>query len=225
MKKPNVRHSSAEDRWGSPREAVDIAKVVLDPHGDEGGILVDPFSEAEFNKLVGAHRFFTGEKGSDGYKERWVDHVDAPRADWILSEMPTGVVVRAGTPDLGATAFVNAPGDITGENIKRAWKLLDRYHTLGWIDSAVWVGFNLNQWQTLQSASDRHPLHSSFLGCRCVPDHRLGFIKHSESKSDGAGDQPSHPCFFMLLPSHEPLHAAMQVSKFRSAAGALGAVF
>lgn len=208
-KTTNIRHSSEEARWGSPVEPVEIAKAVL------GRISVDPFSELRFNELIGAERILTGEKGLDGFHDRWIDVEDCPRADWLLADFPQPEVVE------DFTALVNPPGSDDGDNVKRAWRLLDAYHRLGWFGGgAIWVAFNLNQFQTLQGISPRSPLSQDFI--RCIPDHRLAFIPH---KKTDEREQPSHPSFFVLLPSSNEIAAAEQRRLFESMASKLGEVF
>ena len=120
-----------------------------------------------------------------------------------------------------ATAIVNPPGSDDGLNVKMAWMLLDNYHRLGWFGGgAIWVAFNMNQLQTLQGESERSPLHDDFL--RCVPSSRLPFVPHRETDER---EQPSHPCFFLLMPAHDEIVAAEQVRLFTSIASALGEVF
>jgi hypothetical protein len=202
---------------------VTIARESLQPFG--GSIYLDPFSEPEFNECVGAKRILTGEPGLDGFRDRWVnadsDFDPCPRADHLLAGYPVAGY-NADRAALARSALVNPPGDDTGDNVKKAWRLLDRYHELGWIDSAVWVAFNLNQLQTLQGISVRSPLCDEFV--RAIPDTRLAFASHS-SRPAGSDDAPSHPCFFLLMPSHAPHLATHQVQTFGRLASELGEVF
>lgn len=220
----NVRHSSEQPKWGTSPEVIRVAQATLGVARMMRGldhvaaIYVDPFSEIEFNQHVGAHRILTGQKGLDGYRDRWLEDT-GPRADQVLA----GMASAASEDAIGAcyTAMVNPPGDDSGENVKRAWHLLDEYHRLRWIDTAVWVAFNLNQMQTLQRCgSERHPLHGDFV--RCVPARRLPFVSHSSRVTED--DAPSHPMFFVLLPSHDERIAAEQMRIFDAMASGLGAV-
>lgn len=229
----NIRHSSSQPKWGTPSEVIDIGRAVLTCAGLPDVITVDPFSEPEFNAHVKANHILTGEKGSDGYRDRWLPIDACPRADHILAGL-VNPKSWDGTRN-ARTAIVNPPGSDDGESVKRAWFLLDRYHALGWLGGgALWVAFNLNQLQTLQRATSAvvrragdampsHPLSPEYEGLRCIPDHRLSFTRHSSNK-DG-DDAPSHPCFFVLLPSHDATIAAEQRRLFESMASDLGAVF
>lgn len=230
----NIRHSSGSPQWGTPFEVITIASQVLGVsqlmRDVEVGLTVDPFSEPEFNRHVGARRILTGEAGLDGYRDRWLVDDDCPRADAILADYPV-----QHTPATASTAIVNPPGDESGENTKRAWKLLVNYWTLGWLDSAMWVAFNLNQFQTLQRVTSYSPLSDNFMYLRCVPSRRLDFTRHSSApttkidkktgKEVAVDDAPSHPMFFMLLGSHEPAIKAEQLRLFDSMASKLGEVF
>jgi hypothetical protein len=219
----NVRHSSESPKWGTAPEVIDIALKTF------GYISVDPFSEPEFNAHVGAERILTGEKGLNGFKDRWLAIDECPRADWLLTGIaaPPCAVAMTVLP----TALVNPPGDDQGLNTKRAWFVLNALHRLGWLaGGAIWVGFSLNQLQTLQLKDDvtgwkrdgfRSPLHPDFV--RCIPDHRLGYTAHSTSKA--LDDAPSHPSFFVLLPSTNQALADVQRRVFAKHAGALGEVF
>jgi len=208
----NVRHSSENPRWGSPEVIVEIGRKVL------GRYTVDPFTELRFNQIVKAERILTGSPGLDGFHEPWI--LGAPRADHVLARFPS--VVPAPNIQMN-TALVNPPGDDSGENVKRAWELLDTYHHLGWLGGgALWVGFNLNQLQTVQGVSARTPLSADFLGCRCIPGRRHAFTP-AEITDERA--QPSHPCWFVLLPSRDDDVAKRQIAEFTRLSRALGDVF
>lgn len=222
--KKNIRHTSDSPKWGTSPEAIEVIHHVL------GYVSVDPFSEPEFNQHMRADRILTGEKGLDGFADRWLDLEEAPRADWLLTGMSRKTAEGVGFTLL-PTAVVNPPGDDQGINAKRAWYLLNAYHALGWFPGgAIWVGFTLNQFQTLQLKNDvtgfkregfRSPLHADFK--RCIPDHRLAYTPHSTSIVED--DAPSHPSFLVLLPSTIPMVADRQVALFREHAGKLGEVF
>jgi hypothetical protein len=270
----DVRHSTGSPRWGSPERVIEIARAVLTvPSLGVVQIYVDPFSDAEFNERVGAHIYHDGSPGRDGYRDRWLDDDASPRADHLLAGF------RGAAPNSNRyTALVNPPNETpdldAGEATKRAWIILERYHRLGWLGGgAVWIGFNLNQLQTLQIQSPgataalgevRSPLHADFM--RCVPDRRLAFERHSsnvraptylETKkiarrlgvspmiverwinvdprgcpdnfravvAEETGDSPSHPMFFVLIPSPNEVVAAEQTALFESMACTLGEVW
>lgn len=231
----NIRHSSSQPKWGTPLEVIEVVHAVLAPYdGAATAVTVDPYSEDEYNAHMLATFILDGTKGRDGYRDRWLPIEQCPRADHILAGYPVAAAHDGQRPHM-ATAAVNPPGSDDGSSVKNAWVLLDAYHRLGWLGGgAVWIAFNLNQLQTLQGISPRHPLSPEFEGLRCVPDHRLPFTRHSSMpthKPDKKGklveidDAPSHPCFFVLLPSHSEVLAAEQRRIFEECAGKLGAVF
>lgn len=231
----NVRHSTGSPKWGSPTQVIAIARRVLSVAkamgigGDQahaGAVDVDPFSDEEFNRRVGADRFLDGTPGRDGYRDRWLLDDECPRADQLLA----GLAKEPRSPTTW-TAFVNPPNETdsldAGEATKRAWRILEGYHRLGWLGGGgIWVAFNLNQLQTLQLGGRvRSPLYGGLL--RCVPDRRLGFTRHSSDvqRDKETIDQPSHPMLFVLLPSTNPVVAAEQARLFDSMGSELGEVF
>lgn len=230
----NIRHSSEQLRWGTNPAVIEIATAVIKPFRmSEPAIDVDPFSEPEFNEYVRAARILTGAKGLDGFRDRWIDHELFPRADHVLA----GFASANQSPPVGFGPYgvlANPPGDDLGDNVKNAWRILVHLWRLRWIESAVWVGFNLNQLQTLQIQGTLSPLDEEFTFRRCIPRRRLDFVAHSSrpaTRIDKHGkevendDQPSHPSFFMLLPSRDPVVGAEQLRLFDSMSSELGAVF
>lgn len=219
----NIRHSAGTPEWSTADEIIAIARDVL------GEIHFDPFSASEWNERVRAKRFgsLPGRGGDviDATKSSWFPHT--PRADFITAGILPSDILRA--PDFVRSerynAFMNPPGDDTGELVKRAYSLLEWHHRMEWIESAFYVGFSLNQLQTLQNISPlygvkgRTPLGGSGF-IRCIPRIRTAFVGH-----EGEGEQPSHPSFFMLMPSRFPSVRAEQVNRFMTLASELGDVF
>src|SRR5688572_28299262 len=135
----NVRHSTESPKWGTAPEIIHIAHRTL------GYVTVDPFSEPEFNAHVGAERILTGEKGFDGFKDRWLDVESCPRADWLTTGIAGAGQFCNVTLTVLPTVLVNPPSDddggTRGINVKRAWFILNQYHRLGWFPGgAIWVG-------------------------------------------------------------------------------------
>lgn len=240
----NIRHSSETPKWGTNPAIIEIAHACLCHALHQKNIYVDPYSEDEFNQHVQASRILTGELGRDGYVDRWLDLDASPRADHLLSGLyrpvaPIGQHVDANGTMIKPTAMVNAPGDPSGENIKNAYALLELYWRLGWLPGgAIWVGFTLNQLQTLQNAlvddngSFRSPLSSRFV--RCIPSRRVPYTAHSSTSATKINkkgveverdDAPSHPSWFMLMPAYDAMLAAEQFRLFDSMASRLGEVF
>jgi hypothetical protein len=223
----NVRHSNASSEWGSPDAFVRIARATL------GEIDVDPFTSTYWNTAgeatIDAKRIGTVDGPVDGFSDRWLDEAEAPRADWILGDvMICERAVRGNT-----TAFVNPPSDdgeptVRGMTaVKRAWQIAETYHRLGWLDGgAIWVGFNLNQLQTLQFNTDgdrriRSPLHADFL--RVVPRRRVPYRPHPSRASKVQA--PSHPSFLLLMPSLYTVESKRQLRTFTDLGAELGDVF
>jgi len=216
-KKPDIRHSAATHDWGSARVQIDIARAVL------GYITVDPFTSAKWNTVIGARRIITA--AEDGFVTPWIGGGPAPGVDLGDDD---GVAMRklAAMGGLaGATAFVNAPGDRSGENIKNAWRALELYHRrVFFAGGAVWIGFSMNQLQTLQdldaSANGyRSPLCSDFL--RCVPESRIPY----QSEPGVDGEQPSHPSWMLLLPAIERRTRERQERAWTALCARLGEVW
>jgi len=218
-----TEHSSKTNNWGSPRTSIDIGRAVL------GHITVDPFTNELWNQVIGAQRIFTA--AQNGYRTPWFDGAPAPGVD-------DDVFVEGENDN---TAWVNGPGDRTGRNIQLAWVAIETYHRLGWLGGGgIWVGFNLNQFQTCQRIPleveqegkrnkkstvrffehVRPPTHRSFL--RCVPSSRWPY-----QKAPGVdGDQPPRPSWFALLPATNPrIDGDRQRDAFRALCERIGEVF
>ena len=253
MSSPAALHSMGTPKWGTNPLIIDIAHATLCHATNQKHIYVDPYSEDEFNEHVAAYRILTGVKGRDGFVDRWLELDICPRADHLLTGLwrpvaPSGLQVSpalcrwfvsddASSIGVKPTAFVNAPGDPSGDNIKNAYSLLELYWRLGWLPGgAFWVGFTLNQLQTLQNARTegefQSPLSSRFM--RCIPSRRIPYTAHSstpEIKINKKGveverdDAPSHPSWFMLMPAYDQVIAAEQIRLFDSMASQLGEVF
>lgn len=144
-----------------------------------GGVIdLDPCTSELFNTVIRAKKIFTRE-----------NNALAPGRIWL------------------GNAIVNAPGEGHGSLVKRFWEKLIEQYRLGNITAAIWIGFNINQLQTLQRARvDAHPLHFPM----CVPtgrmefsttskDHQVQLFGEPERELIPATD-PGHPNFIALLP-------------------------
>lgn len=60
----NARHSKATPRWGTPGKYVEMARTALG-----GRIELDPMSEPEFNRTIGAERIYTEQ--DDCFSQSW----------------------------------------------------------------------------------------------------------------------------------------------------------
>ena len=95
--KPHVSHNSGENEWYTPKEYIDIARMVM------GAIDCDPASSDIANKTVGAEIYFTAE--NNGLEQKWVGNVwmNPPYAqpliqqfaDKLISEIDNGNVEQA----------------------------------------------------------------------------------------------------------------------------------
>ncbi len=144
-----------------------------------GGVIdLDPFSSELFNEAVQARNIYT-------LKD---DALSIP-------------IWHPGT------AIVNPPGDKSGELVKRCWEKLIEQYLMGQISSAVWVGFNISQLQTLQLAKvEANPMHFPF----CVPSSRWCFRETTSDHQPSLfgepdrtlveGTQPTRTNFACLLP-------------------------
>jgi hypothetical protein len=189
-----AQHSSATANWGTPVVGVELARAVL------GRIDLDPCSNAYWNeRTVKARRFYTGAPGSDGLVEPW--SID-------------------GVP---GTAFVNPPGDKTGELVRSFWNRLVREWASGEVTAAIWIGFSLEQLVSLQKGTRCTPMDRGFH--ITIPSSRWAFLQQTEEGGRGVlassqlslladpvvpsldapepGESPSHGNFVTFLPPSE----------------------
>ena len=143
-----AQHSNESVRWGTPAEWIEREREVFD-----GPIHFDPCSEAEFNAVVGAQRYFSlEERGEDGLKLQWfvpgfVDYV----------------------PDV-LNVHINPPGGL----IREFWR-----KTLAEpaVRQCMWTGFAMNQLNLLADEIV-HPTDFSIVYLR----KRIPFVPHSSSR-------------------------------------------
>jgi hypothetical protein len=203
-------HSSNTEDYGTGRDILDIGRAVL------GWFTVDPFSSEKWNTVIEARRIITA--AEDGFITPWFRGAPAPLQ--VLSRPD-----RVG--DNTHTAIVNAPGGLGGKNVKNAWWALSTYWDEGWIaGGAMWVGFTLNHMQTCQgpAVGERRcpsPFDPRFAGFRCVPEKRLPY----QVAPGVPAEEPTHPSWFMLLPSTSQEIANRQLRAFAALAERLGGVF
>jgi hypothetical protein len=170
-----AQHLSASPEWGTDLRSIRLAREVL------GRFDVDPTSSPHWNRAVGAERIITAKQ--DCRKTSWVPGGPIPSA-------LTAKRSNAKRPKR-YTAIVNPPGTRDGELVAFCWRTLTAYHELGWITSAVWVGFSVEQLGRLQRVgAPSHPLeHVTLIPCR-----RLHYrARH------GVAMQPTHLSFLTLI--------------------------
>lgn len=166
----SAQHSAETVRHGTPPEVVDLAYRAL------GAIDLDPTSDHTLNAWVGAHRYLTAEQ-------------DATRMPWFAGgPAPLRVLTAAPPSHTPETALCNPPGGL----IKELWYSLCSYWARGWISSAVWVGFSVEQLTYLQrTRAAHHPLQLP----TCFPRRRLAY----RTPSGEIAASPPHASYLTLL--------------------------
>ncbi len=171
----NGQHSCKTPEHGTPPRFIAFARAVI------GSFDLDPASSAQWNRVVGAERFF--DKRTNGLKTPWV--AGAPAPDKLVAQRRIACPRRF-------TVFENPPGDPKGALVAAFWRATAGYHDLGYVSSAIWIGFSLEQLARLQRVgAASHPLEHTTL----VPDRRGRYAK----KPGVAGKSPTHASFITLL--------------------------
>lgn len=116
----NIQHSSRSDSWRTPPNVIQLVRDTL------GRIDLDPASDLEANKYVGARMF--------------------------LSEQDNGLT----TPwPSDCMVFLNPPGGKIGNKSKTAlfWEKLMQYRDAGHLKHAVFLAFSIEALQSTQNKS------------------------------------------------------------------------
>lgn len=190
---PNVQHSAVTADWGTPRAVVELARSAL------GAIDLDPATSAYWSFHTVRPTIYFDEH-SDGLKQPWRGRV-----------------------------LINPPGTIAGQRAafergsvpRKFWEKLISHYIAGDVDSAVWVGFSMEQLVLLQG-SPMHPLQFVTL----IPCERLSFLMRGAGNGPPVeGSSPTHGNFLTLLPSRcDRDVAARQVRTFLEISQRLGGV-
>lgn len=174
----NAQHSAATSEHGTNPAIIALARATL------GTIDFDPATTPEWNELVGAKRI--GTKETNSLTTAWWYGAPDPSS---LRLMPHAAPEN---PSWRFRVFLNPPGDKRGELVARFWHTLENYYAWGWVTSAVWVGFSLEQLSRLQRVGARsHPLEHMTI----IPRDRQGY-RDTPTHVD---DQPTHASYISLL--------------------------
>ncbi len=172
-----AQHSAETVRHGTPPAVVNLAYRAL------GTIDLDPTSDHLLNEWVGAYRYLTAEQ-------------DATRTPWFPgAPTPLRVLTDAPTSHEPQTALCNPPGGL----IKELWYSLCSYWARGWISSALWVGFSVEQLTYLQKT--RAPTHPLKLAT-CFPTKRLAY----RTPFGDIAESPPHASYLTLLTRDPAVH-------------------
>jgi hypothetical protein len=181
----NVQHSSASSEHYTPPEIVEAARALM------GGIDLDPFSCAAANRVVKALSYYT----TDGYTASYTGR--------------TFVNPPGGKLNPHTFERVKGPG-MSGAAL--AWRKLWLEWTVGHIEQAVFVCFNL---EVLRHTQNLPGITPCLAYPTCFLSDRLKFWNESTPIGTGA---PSHPNAVVWLPPKP----AMNVTLFRELFGPLG---
>jgi len=190
-------HASGTSDWGTPPSVVGVARRVL------GGVDLDAASSAYWHRHSGvqARGFFSAEDSALDESASWRERGQSRRP----------------------RVFLNPPGDKRGELVKAFWRRLCAEWLAERIDSAVWVGFSLEQLVSLQMHDQRTPtpLESQF--GLAVPSSRLRFLRPDPAGGDpSAAAAPTHGNYIVHLPSHAASRRAVQRERWHRECSQLG---
>lgn len=128
------------------------------------------------------------------------------KADAFLSKGNNGLMQK-----WTGRLFVNPPSGERGGLVKAFWDKLMRDYINNYVQEAIWVGFSIDQLQTLQNTSHGGPLQFPI----CIPRQRIQFVKSMEQPAqqglfgDGPidatpvlGESPTKPNFICYLPRY-----------------------
>lgn len=147
-----------------------------------GGIDLDPFSSSYWNHHIVKARSICDGVTRDGFAEPWWGRV-----------------------------FINHPGVPRSGNTRRSWAKLVSAWTRGEVETALWVGFRLDQLAELQSEAV-HPLQMFNL----IPRERVCYMIRNGSGPPIRSKDPTHSSYFTLLPTRASVsQARTQLEKFR----------
>lgn len=173
-----ARHSMDSPEWYTPKPFIEAAREVM------GAIDLDPASHEEANLIVKAARFYTAEDNGLGLPWR-------------------------------GRIFVNPPGgkDANKQSlVPQFWRHLLKEQMTANAEhqrfEAIWIGYSLEQLQTLQSLrAFKSPIQFPI----CIPRQRIAFVENEakkearisklilEGKTPNQKSQPSHANYISYI--------------------------
>lgn len=202
----NAKHRASSAEWYTPPKYVEAARTVM------GGIELDPFSCRLANEMI---------VRADRYMDK---DYDSLRGD-VCWQAETAIINPPGTCMVytasGVKRFPRCGGLSPRGNLRTvcgcrlvtlAWEKLVASARAGTLGQAIWIGFSIEQLQTLQnSVADRSPLDFPF----CVPRKRIHFVTiDPATRAISKGGSPTHSNFVCGLGVNE--------NKFREVFGVFG---
>jgi hypothetical protein len=120
-----------------------------------------------------AHQVFGGPPELDPMSDHVANQV--VQAQTIFTKEMDGLAQRW----IARSVFINPAGGTVGA----AWnKLIQAFHTHLAIREAIWVGFSLEQLQTLQNQSTSGLTPMNF--AMCVPQNRIAFVENAAKREE-----------------------------------------
>lgn len=166
MTTPAELHADERQDWMTASWVIEAAILLM------GDIDLDPATSQDANARIGASYIFTEE--DNGLEWSW--YIPDDSGDPSIETMPSRVLL-------------NAPGRM----VSIFWGKLIHEYTIGNVEQAFWVGFNMDQLRGLCGDDHlRHPLEFYWM----IPRKRIRFV----STVGGKKDRPSHPNYLVWIP-------------------------
>lgn len=185
------RHLAKTSEYGSVLWMADGARHIM------GAIDLDPASSPIWNRTIRATRILTRRD-------------NALRAAWA-AEHDRGRVFSS------VRVFLNPPGDPTGSLVPRFWRRLIDEWTSGVVECAVWIGFSIEQFRTLQGAAAVHPLELPMM----IPAKRVPY-NVIERDRIVPSKHPSHATYLTFLPPRSRVAARPMLARWCDEFGSRG---
>jgi len=187
-----ARHSAASMEHYTPTEINEAARRLM------GAIDLDPASCARANKYVQATKIWT--KRDDGLKRPWSGR--------LFINPPGGVSVS--DPATGKRK------QIAPSLVRPFWERLASEYLAGRVEQAIWIGFSLEQLQSLQLSADGglSPLDVPL----CFPRRRIRFLLPNGQPNP----RPTHANYIAFLPPRDAPGVA--IKEFAALFAPFGAV-